>query len=281
MIHYWTDKFCLLRNWAQIPDIGPKITLFSAYFFTASVVLFAVCSSYSFARFPYDNACQNKDSAVDKAYVGNYVAYDMDGREVEISVQENDPTYVYCLQDMYRYSPIAFPPIASKQPYGQQWMTTDQERITKLLGFTTVSIVIFVSLLLVYHFLIAPIISRCSRNYEPRGEAMKQKFTEVKEICAYVPQSRLHGYPFPVILCDLRHIHINYIGWKCPDHPHEYYNVANDIPSLTSSAFAIVKQWIPLTTNTPLSSYGSLSSSLPSQRATSSTKKSELLDQIT
>ena len=90
----------------------------------------------------------------------------MDGREVEISVQENDPTYAYCSQDMYGHIPISFTPIASKQPSGKQWMTSDQERIAKILGLTALGIVICASLILVYRFLIA--VSRFFTAYKVR-----------------------------------------------------------------------------------------------------------------
>lgn len=258
IIHYWTDKFCLLRNWARVPKLGPDIADCSGYFLMGSVGFFAVLSSYSFSGFPYDNAC-NAGSVVDDAYVGDYSAYDMDGREVEISVQENDPNYFYCSQDMLRYNPAVFPPIASKQPYGQKWMTGDQEQSADLLGFTALGIVVFFSLRLIYLFIIIPIMPQFFSSHEPRGGVGMQKFSEVKEICAYVPQAKLYGYPFPLILCDLCFIDNNYIGWTSPRYPHEFYSIVNDIPALKDySVFTIVKQFV----STPaLSSYGSLSSS--------------------
>jgi hypothetical protein len=57
-VHYWTDKFCLLRNWAPAPMVGTNIAEMSRnYFFTFAVAVYALMSSYYFACFPYDNAC--------------------------------------------------------------------------------------------------------------------------------------------------------------------------------------------------------------------------------
>jgi diacylglycerol kinase len=57
-VHYWTDKFCLLRVWAPAPLIGNKIADMSrTYFFSTALVVYALVSSHSFASFPYDNAC--------------------------------------------------------------------------------------------------------------------------------------------------------------------------------------------------------------------------------
>ena len=85
---------------------------------------------------------------------------------------------------------------------------------------------------------------------------MTLKFSEVEEISAYVPQATLYGYHFPLILCDLRHVDNDYIGWTSLQHEHEFYSIVNDIPSLKDrSVFTIVKQWI----SAPQSpSYGSV-----------------------
>jgi len=83
----------------------------------------------------------------------------------------------------------------------------------------------------------------------------------VTEICAYIPQAKLRGCPFPVILCDLHHIDTKFIGWTSPKgYPsYEFYNVVNDIPSLKGyGAFTIAKQWIP----TPVSASSDPSSAL-------------------
>ena len=57
-VHYWTDKFCVLRVWAQVPRIGVDIADISrTYFFSSALIAYALMSSYSFVSFPYDNAC--------------------------------------------------------------------------------------------------------------------------------------------------------------------------------------------------------------------------------
>jgi hypothetical protein len=57
-VHYWVDKFCLLRVWSQGAKIGSEIAEMSrTYFFSTAIIVYALMSSYSFASFPYDNAC--------------------------------------------------------------------------------------------------------------------------------------------------------------------------------------------------------------------------------
>jgi hypothetical protein len=57
-VHYWVDKFSLLRVWKPAPVVGSEIGRFSrTYFLSAAVAVFALMSSFNFASFPYDNAC--------------------------------------------------------------------------------------------------------------------------------------------------------------------------------------------------------------------------------
>jgi len=57
-VHYCTDKFCLLRVWAQGPTIGNDIARISrTYFFSAALIVYALASMCAFASFPFDNAC--------------------------------------------------------------------------------------------------------------------------------------------------------------------------------------------------------------------------------
>jgi len=110
---------------------------------------------------------------------------------------------------------------------------------------------------MVFGMVLIPIKNRLSQSFTPRGTTGIERFTEVEEISAYIPQVKLYGYPFPLILCDLRNINNDYIGWTSPRRSHEYYSVINDIPSLEGlSLFAIAKQWIPVS----FSSYGSMAS---------------------
>jgi hypothetical protein len=57
-VHYWVDKFCLLRVWGPAPKIKSDIADMSrSYFFSAAMIVYAIMSSYGFASFPYDNSC--------------------------------------------------------------------------------------------------------------------------------------------------------------------------------------------------------------------------------
>jgi hypothetical protein len=57
-VHYWVDKFCLLRVWAPAPELGSSIGKVSRnYFLKFACIFYVMKSAYNYASFPFDNAC--------------------------------------------------------------------------------------------------------------------------------------------------------------------------------------------------------------------------------
>ena len=68
---YYTDKFSLLRTWRKSPRWGSEISKFNrSIFFPVSIVVMAVCSSYFWSGFPFDNLCLDNSTVVDPAFTG-------------------------------------------------------------------------------------------------------------------------------------------------------------------------------------------------------------------
>jgi hypothetical protein len=142
-IHYFVDKYCLLRNWAPAPMLGSAIADMSRiYFFSSAIAIYAVVSSYNFASFPYDNACED-DTMVSSKYVGTVDAVSGKGDVVTVRISQGDSNYFYCNQDMMHFDPPAFPAIPSNQPVGGEWMS-DEQSFVVVFGWTSVVIVVFV-----------------------------------------------------------------------------------------------------------------------------------------
>jgi hypothetical protein len=57
IVHYFTDKFCVLRVWAQAPEEGTQISLVCRSFIIIGLLIYVIMSAYTIAAFPYDNAC--------------------------------------------------------------------------------------------------------------------------------------------------------------------------------------------------------------------------------
>ena len=85
---------------------------------------------------------------------------------------------------------------------------------------------------------------------------MYEKFEDVKEINAYVPQIKIPGFAFPFLLCDIDNINDKRIGWCDPHTDYKNHNLVDDVSSIlarhdvkldrsTSVArmFSIVKGW--------------------------------------
>jgi hypothetical protein len=126
---YYTDKFCLMRIWADSASLGSEVAKFSRkYFFSFAVVAYAVISAYAFAGFPYDNLCR-KDNP-DFGAAGNFV--------VNITTYEvtEDQFFVYCDQRWSGFNGLPFPPTAKSQPIGLRWMSDSQETMSSAYGWT-------------------------------------------------------------------------------------------------------------------------------------------------
>jgi hypothetical protein len=111
LIHFVVGKFCLLRLWRPTPDIGFRLARLSRnYFFSASLVAHIVMSAYWWSGFPYDNVC------------------------------EENGEYTYCNQNLF--ATRVFPPLPRFQPDGIEWMSSSQETITILYGWTSVAVIV-------------------------------------------------------------------------------------------------------------------------------------------
>jgi len=132
---YWMDKFLLLRSWQKQPKIGVKTAEFSrTYFNTAAILLGAISSAYVYARSPFTNLCScdindKECGAVPDTQFTNVQL--LNGETTDISEDDlSNEVYYFCNQDQ-----IGFPPIPSAQDTNI-WMTEDQERLSKIYGWT-------------------------------------------------------------------------------------------------------------------------------------------------
>ena len=90
---------------------------------------------------------------------------------VTITIDAGDVNYYFCLQDMLRFrNPIAFPALARFQPEGFEWMTSDQETVSNMLGITCAVILFFVALVFINRILIRFLRNLLSSPYKVRRE---------------------------------------------------------------------------------------------------------------
>jgi hypothetical protein len=72
-IGYFTDRFSLMRTWACTPQVGSHIADFARTCFTpAAFVCMAIISGYYWSGFPYDNLCEDYNTALDPEYLGDH-----------------------------------------------------------------------------------------------------------------------------------------------------------------------------------------------------------------
>ena len=100
----------------------------------------SVVSSYYWSGFPFDNLCENNDLA-GNAYLGTWNVTTAEHQSIlNVTISENDMSYRFCLQDLLRTKGHGFPAVPKFQPKGDEWMTSDQEVVTTIYGWTSVGV---------------------------------------------------------------------------------------------------------------------------------------------
>ena len=62
---------------------------------------------------------------------------------------------------------------------------------------------------------------------------MSQRFEDVKEIHAYIPQQRIPGYVFPFLTCKTDNIYIDHVGWNDPkEDGYDKHSLINNLKSI-------------------------------------------------
>lgn len=146
-IKYFVDRFSLMRTWKRAPQLGTRVSKFSRrYFFSLACVAMVVLCSFYWSGFPYDNLCE--DGLVDETYRGSFTIEPKDGgSHVTVEFDEFSPQYKFCSQDLLAPGRgNTFPFVPEQQPNGDEWMTEDQETITRIFGWTSVALTVLVIL---------------------------------------------------------------------------------------------------------------------------------------
>lgn len=153
-VNYFLDRIALMRTWKRAPRLGTTIaSLNRNYFFPASVVAFAIISSFWWAGFQFDNLCMNENSTAPSFYADNWSIpvveyeslFDTTGTLVvyNFTIDPGQPTYSYCDQNFLSYPNSrerSFPFIPQFQ--AQQYMTSDQELVTTVYGWSSVGVLL-------------------------------------------------------------------------------------------------------------------------------------------
>jgi len=226
-------------------------------FITITLIAFALMTAYNFSAFPCDNVCKS-GTKVSSEYVGKFDLFDGEGAQVHASIGADDVSYFFCNQDFLRHRPFVFPPVPANQPEGEEWMNESQANIANFFGWIGFTVFVLGVVVLFYRVVFKPLRNFLFVTHKLSGNATNIKFSEVPEIFGYVPQMKLLAFPFPLILCDVRGINDDLIGWTDPRYPHDHHSVIFDVPGLVRkeneraenidkncSLLSVVKHWPP------------------------------------
>eukprot|EP00529_Nitzschia_sp_RCC80_P003922 CAMPEP_0113487328 /NCGR_PEP_ID=MMETSP0014_2-20120614/25452_1 /TAXON_ID=2857 /ORGANISM="Nitzschia sp." /LENGTH=1050 /DNA_ID=CAMNT_0000381021 /DNA_START=457 /DNA_END=3609 /DNA_ORIENTATION=- /assembly_acc=CAM_ASM_000159 len=239
-LQYCTDRFSIFRIWGWTPLIGSELAEFSRrYMFTATLVTFAIVSSYVFSQFPYDNICDDLASQTFGDVNGTYTNVNYaDGTSIYEGQQNagkaevtQTTTVRFCDQNWHNYDGWSFPANARLQgDSGLTWFNENQDRVTTIYGWTAVAIVIGTVIFLFGRGMIDLVMSLFTGVYHPEGESQHIDFSSNDEIFAYVPQLKFGGHPFPYLCCDIDEIDQGLVGWNDAARSYDYYNLLFEVP---------------------------------------------------
>jgi len=207
-VYYWMDKFCILRSWKQGPKLGVAVSSTSAFFFKLCLLTYAVMASYFYSQFPSDNACLSNNGEDVTAYTGSV---DPGGK---MFTTEPVQGYQFCDMELLRSG--EFPALPSLQN-GGNWMTPNQETYSKMFGWTSVAMLVLVLISLFKKIFMNYVYPIFYSPYQRPTYENNERYENVKEISAYVPQVKIHGFTFPFLLCDTKDINTDHVGWTDPD----------------------------------------------------------------
>ena len=232
IVHYWTDKYCILRCWQRAPLIGTDLARFSRYYiYPLTLLTFALTLAYNYGSFPFDQACEMDTLVTDSYILPNATAITLDGNPVSVTIEEGDPQYQFCFMNLVRFKPPAFPPLPRKV-MGDRWMTDGQQTMQIILGWTLVAIFICVVFVYVDRIVIAYIRETFFKSYKPIGKATDHRFSDLPEIFGYVPMVKLFGSNYPALIADISTIDPGLIGWSDPLHSYDRHNMIFDVPGM-------------------------------------------------
>ena len=102
------------------------------YFNTAAILLGAISSGYAYAQSPYTNLCScdglECPGVTDTSQSFTDVTL-LNGEKLD-TVEASNEQFYFCNQDE-----IGFPPVPAKQD-SNNWMTDEQEKLTRIYGWT-------------------------------------------------------------------------------------------------------------------------------------------------
>mmetsp|Transcript_29806 Transcript_29806/g.49189 ORF Transcript_29806/g.49189 Transcript_29806/m.49189 type:complete len:964 (-) Transcript_29806:41-2932(-) len=236
LVQYYTDKYCLMRIWASAPFLGPKLAVFSRrYFFTGALFAYVMVASYDWAQFPYDNLCDPETTDgtnYSRSYTNVFFLGDKNEENPRTLEVEQNSNVVACDQSWRNVDGFPFPATARKmQGDGPDWMTSEQETVTNLYGWSSVVILVLFVVTLFGRSFYHLIIGFFKGIYEPDGVDAQIDFQNVAEISLYVPQFRLGALQFPVLACDVDDLNTNWVGWNDVANPsYDNHNLIFDVP---------------------------------------------------
>jgi len=246
-----------MRTWKPAPKVGASVSRLSRkYFFTMAILAMVIVGSYIWTGFPFDNLCEPNNNIGNFLHGGNWtispLGDDINKTEV-VFLEDSDSSLHYCNQNLMTQG--VFPALPRFQPKGNEWMTKEQETLTKIYGWTSVAVLFGVVVIFSSQF-VQYFKNMFRSTYVASGDDQSINFSDVPSISAYIPQVNSTMFPYPLIAADIDGLDEELFDWNDSDHPFSFYDLTRDTEELlqrypinkdsSKHVFTRIRHWPPL-----------------------------------
>lgn len=128
-----------------------------------------------------------------------------------------------------------FPPVPDVASH-TSWMTNDQLKMSELVGWGSVFVLIVVVWKMFGYDFYYNIMHMHQSTYNPfESRDQNIDFSCVDACYAYVPQLVNSNFEYPLLICDISSLDTKLISWSDPIHGYENWNITHDVPRKKTS----------------------------------------------
>jgi len=209
--------------------IGTKISRTSRFYFLIALVVCVVVCSYDWSRFRYDNVC------VSPLSLGPDPIFSTadDGTRFDARLHRVCNNEQCCDQAIWNISERKYPiyPLLPRfQPSELKWMSSGQELLSLIYGWTSVGFLALFLLFGIGYRLTYSIISLCHGIKTSPGQDQQIDFSCTGER-GYVQQHWMFQFDYNLIACEMDGVTEDLVGW-CPPQGSTFddFNIIYDVP---------------------------------------------------
>jgi len=248
LVQYAVDKYCLLRTFQPAPKLGKFLSKVTVTFYLVIMVLYVWSITYTFARFPYDNVCEDT-TTVSAGYIGVKEVVST-VTPLKAFVKDKDVNYRYCSHFLSAFNYVWNLDNGYIWEIGEleEWMFPSQITAFKIMEILW-KVSLFSCFIFIFgRWLVEYLKGKIHGSYAKSSEQpVDARFSDETTMAWFIPQLPKDGFDHKFLACDISGINARHpselLGWSS-EASVQSINLYYDFPSL-SRCFSVVRHWPP------------------------------------